>query len=476
MDSTIAGTQQKALAINRDPLSYGTFAEIGAGQEVARWFFHVGGAAGTVAKTISAYDMKVSTGLYGTTSRYVSRQRLEAMLDYEYAQLVERLGPSRAEQTNFFVFADTVATGGFQHPETGRGWVGVRFQTQPRADTSKVIIHVHLSDPTAAQQQEALGVLGVNLLFGALQQSHEPENLIGALLDDLSRNRVEIDMIKFSGPAFATVDNRLMSLQLVEQGLTEAAMFTAAGEVVQPSEVLYKKPILVERGSFRPPTKLTLDLLSRAKEQFAAEPDVRGEEPVVLAEMTLRNLLSGNEVDHEDFLARADLLGALGIDALISRFQPYYQLSDYLAAYTNRLIGLAVGLPSVRQMADEKFYTDLPGGVLESMGRLFKRSVKMYVYPTLDPESGEIRTVDTASIPPPWHHMRALLREIGRIEPIRRFEESYLGIHTPEVLALIQRGDRSWESLVPAQVAAMIKTKEIFGHQTGSKGHTLAEA
>jgi hypothetical protein len=206
-----------------------------------------------------------------------------------------------------------------------------------------------------------------------------------------------------------------------------------------------------------------LDLLERAREEFAIEPGVRGEEPVVLAEMTLRNLLSENEVDHEDFLARADLLGALGIDALISRFQPYYQLADYLAGYTDRPIGLAVGLPSVRQMADEKFYTDLPGGVLESMGRLFKRSVKMYVYPTLDPESGELRTVDTASIPPPWHHMRALLREIGRIEPIRRFEQSYLAIRTADVLARVQRGDPSWESLVPAPVAAMIKAKKLFG-------------
>jgi len=465
MNSTIAGTQQKALAINRDPLSYGTFAEIGAGQEVARWFFHVGGAAATVAKTISAYDMKVSTGLYGTTSRYVSRQRLEAMLDYEYAQLVERLGPSRAEQTNFFVFADTVATGGFQQPGTGRGWVGVRFQTQPRADTSEVIIHVDLSDPTAAQQQEALGVLGVNLLFGALQQSHEPETLIGALLDDLSRNRVEIDMIKLSGPAFTTVDNRLMSLQLVEQGLTEAAMFTADGEVVQPSDVLYKKPILVVRGSFRPPTKLTKDLLERAREQFLKEPGVRGEQPVVLAEMTLRNLLSGKEVDHADFLARTDILGTLSVDVLISRFQPYYQVADYLSRYTDRLIGLAVGLPSVKQMAEEKFYTDLPGGVLESMGRLFKRSVKMYVYPTRDPQSGEIRSVDNVPLDPPWHHMRDLLIEIGRIEPIRDFNESYTSIHTTDVLARIKRGDVSWQELVPPTVAEMIKAKNLFGFQ-----------
>ena len=358
-----------------------------------------------------------------------------------------------------------MATGGFQQPGTGRGWVGVRFQTQPRADTSEVIIHVHLSDPTAAQQQEALGVLGVNLLFGALQQSHEPETLIGALLDDLSRSRVEIDMIKLSGPAFTTVDNRLMSLQLVEQGLTEAAMFTADGEVVQPSDVLYKKPILVVRGSFRPPTKLTKDLLERAREQFLKEPGVRGEQPVVLAEMTLRNLLSGQEVDHADFLARTDILGTLSVDVLISRFQPYYQVADYLSRYTDRLIGLAVGLPSVKQMAEEKFYTDLPGGVLESMGRLFKRSVKMYVYPTRDPQSGEIRSVDNVPLDPPWHHMRDLLIEIGRIEPIRDFNESYTSIHTTDVLARIQRGDVSWQELVPPTVAEMIKAKNLFGFQ-----------
>jgi hypothetical protein len=258
-----------------------------------------------------------------------------------------------------------------------------------------------------------------------------------------------------------------MSLQLVEQGLTDAAMFTATDEVVQPSEVLHKKVILVERGSFRPPTKLTLDLLDRAREQFLQEPEVQGRQPVVLAEMTLRNLLSGNEIDHTDFLARADILGALGIDVLISRFQPYYQLADYLAEYTDQLIGLAVGLPTVRQMAEERYYTELPGGVLESIGRLFKRSVKMYVYPTLDPASRAVRTVETASIQPPWHHMRDLLLEIGRIEPIRHFNESYLSIQTPDVSERIQRGDPSWVSLVLTSVAKMIKTKRLFGWQAG---------
>jgi hypothetical protein len=285
-------------------------------------------------------------------------------------------------------------------------------------------------------------------------------------MDGLSREHIEIDMIKLSGPAFAGVDNRLMSLQLVEHGLTDAAMFTANGQVVQPSEILYKRPILVERGSFRPATNLTLDLLDRAREQFLQEPGVVGQKPVVLAEMTLRTLTVGPDAGHPDFLARADILGALGYDVLISRFEPYHQLAEYLARYTDGLIGLAVGLPSIRDIADEKYYTDLPGGVLESAGRLFKRSVKMYVYPTRDPVSGLIQTLEQADIPAPWHHLNKMLIEIGRVVPIRSYDESYLSIRTPDVLAKIKQGDPAWESLTPAVVVEMIKAKHLFGWQT----------
>jgi hypothetical protein len=326
-----------------------------------------------------------------------------------------------------------------------------------------VIVHAHLRDRAAARQQEALGVLGVNLIHGAFYLWKAPADLIAALPDELSRERVEIDMIKFSGPAFPGIDNRLMSLQLVERGLTDAAMFTAGGEVVQPSEVLHKKPILVERGSFRPATKLTLDLLDRAREQFLREPGVRGQQPVVLAEMTLRSLNPEPDVGHADFLARADILRALGFDVLISRFEPYYQLADYLSGYTDGLIGLAVGLPAIRQIIDDKYYTDLFGGLLESTGRLFKRSVKGYVYPTRDPVTGRVESLDTDVPPPPLHHLRALLREIGRIEPIRGYDESYLSIRTPDVLARIQRGDPSWEQMVPAAVAEIIKAENLFG-------------
>jgi hypothetical protein len=466
MNDTASNTRQKALALNLEATTYGTFAEIGAGQEVARWFFSVGGAAGTVAKTISAYDMAVSTGLYGPTQRYVSRQRLEAMLEQEFAQLLERLASERGDSKRFFVFADTAATRSFGKPENGRGWLGIRFQAEPRHDPSEIIVHAHLSDSTAARQQEALGILGVNLVHGAFHRRNPVEDLVAALMDGLSRDHVEIDMIKLSGPAFSGVDNRLMSLQLVEQGLTDAAMFTADGQVVQPSEILYKQPLLVERGSFRPATNLTLDLLERAREQFLEESEVRGETPVVLAEMTLRTFTANPDADHPDFLARADILGALGYDVLISRFEPFYELAEYLARYTQGLIGLAVGLPSIREIADEKYYKDLPGGVLESAGRLFKRSVKMYVYPTRDPVSGLIQTLEQADIPAPWHHLNKLLLEIGRVVPIRSYDESYLSIHTPDVLDKIQQGDPAWESMVPAVVVEMIKAKHLFGWQT----------
>jgi hypothetical protein len=471
MDTAALTTRQKALALNLDATKYGTFAEIGGGQEVSRWFFSVGGAAGTVAKTISAYDMAVSDGLYGPATRYVSRQRLEAMLEQEFAQLEERLREKQGDKRCFFVFADTVATRSFQKSGNGRGWLGLRFQARPHEAPSQIIIHAHLLDTDAAREQEALGILGVNLIHAAFFRHDDRAANVAALIDELSRERVEIDMIKVSGPAFPNVDNRLTSLQLVEQGLTDAAMFTANGEVVQPSEVLYKKPILVERGSFRPATKLTLDLLERALAQFLDEPSVRGQKPVVLAEMTLRSLSPEPDPAHEDFLARADILRALGFDVLISRFEPYYQLAEYLAGYTDGLIGLAVGLPAMRQVADEKYYTDLPGGVIESVGRLFKRSVKMYVYPTRDPVTGQVQTLENVHMPAPWHHMHNLLVELGKAVPIRSYNESYLSIRTPDVLARIAADDPTWETMVPPAVAEIIKAKQLFRPQNAQRRH-----
>lgn len=452
MNAPTLNTRQKTLALNLEAKTYGVLAEIGGGQEVSRWFFSVGGAAGTVAKTISAYDMAISDGIYGPAKRYVSRERLSAMLEHEFVQLTNQLYEERGDGKCFFAFANTVATRRFRSPEHGRGWIGIRFQSRPHEEPSEITLHAHLLDSLAEREQEALGVLGVNLIYGAFFLHHVPQELIAGLMDDLSRECVEIDMIKFSGPAFSRVDNRLMSLQLVELGFTDAAMFRADGEVVQPSEVLYKKPILVERGSFRPVTLITLDLLERAREAFVTEPGIEGQKPVVLAEMTLRNLIRGPEVGHRDFLARADILGALGFNVLVSRFEQDYQVAEYLAAYTDKLIGFAVGLPKVRELVQETFYTGLSGGVLEAIGRQFKRSVKAYVYPARDPHSGRIQTIDDMDLPAPWQHLHHLLRELGRVQPTRSFNEAWLSL----------QNDARWELMVPSTVAQLIRAKALF--------------
>jgi len=371
-------TNRKALQINLDAQKYGTFAEIGAGQEVARRFFLVGGAAGTIAKTMSAYDMTFSDAIYGPADRYVSRVRLNTMLDHEYSLLVERLDKKLGSERTFFVFADTVAARSFKQHNESHGWLGVRFQTQPRGEPSQIIIHVRMLDEANADQQEALGVIGVNLLYGAFYQS-QPDRVISSLQENLAPGRMQIDLVKFSGPGFADIDNRLMNLQLVSQGLTDAVMFTADGEMVQASEILHKKAILIERGSFRPVTYATNDMLEGARRQFLKQTGCSEKELVVLMEMTLENLLSEGQLNHADFLQRVDILGALGRTVLISKFGEYYRLAGYLSRYTNKMIGLVMGVPSLHEIFDEKYYLNLEGGILEALGRMFKHGLEEYM-------------------------------------------------------------------------------------------------
>ena len=467
MDQDHPDTHQKALSINIDANRYGTFAEIGAGQEVARWFFRVGGAAGTVAKTMSAYDMAVSDAVYGPVKRYVSRERLQSMLDHEWGLLLERLDKTRGENTTFFVFADTVAAKSYSRKEEGHGWLGIRFQTIPRCPPMDIIIHARMWDQDNARQQEALGIIGVNLIHAAFNHHHEPEALITSLMDDLTRDRMEVDMIKFSGPAFAGIDNRLMSLQLVQQRLTNAAMFNPDGEVIEPAELLYHQPVLIERGSFRPMTNVTLDMLDRSLDQMRQEPDPKGQEPVVLMEMTLRNLLSLNEkVEHEDFLARADMLGALGKTVMISNYSRFHNVTTYLRRYTHNRVVMALGVPTLVQLFDEKYYSDIEGGLLEALGRLFQGLVKLYIYPWKNNRTGELVVAEHFKLPTHLRHLYAHLRDNHFIESIREFSESDLSILPRDVLALIEKGDPQWEKMVPKQVIPIIKDRKLFGYRT----------
>lgn len=459
-------THQKALKINLDPRWYGSFAEIGAGQEVVRWFFRVGGAAGTVAKSMSAYDMTVSDAIYGSGDRYVSQSRCQAMLDREFGLNVERLGTQRGDTTAFFAFADTVVARSFQGGNECHGWMGLKFQSRPHDEPSQIMIHVRMLDAEASLQQEALGIVGVNLLYGGFFLHHEPEILVESLLDKLTTGRMEIDMIKFEGIEFRAVDNRLMALKLVQLGLSGAAMFGASGEVLQPSDVLYKKAVLVERGSFRPPTRVNFDMLECALQKFTSDSSVADKEVLPIFELTMRNLLAGGmDVDRRDFLARADLLGACGMTVLISDYFEYYRLAAYLSWRTKERIGIVMGVPSLVELFEEKYYTSLPGGILESFGRLFKHDLKLYIYPLLDGVSGKIITKDSMKVAPELEKLYGYLADRGSFVDLDNFNPEVLGIFSRDVLSNIANGEPSWESGVPKEVAELIKARRFFGYK-----------
>ena len=457
----------KALRINLDKRRYGTFAEIGAGQEVVRWFFRVGGAAGTVAKSMSAYDMTVSDAIYGKAERYVCRPRLEAMLEHEHRLNLDRLVESRGDTTAFFAFADTVSARNYHGTNECHGWMGVRFQSRPHDRDSQIVIHVRMLDGDNALQQEALGIVGVNLLYGAFYFDEDPELLIESLLDGLTTHRIAIDMIELSGIAFREVDNRLMSMKLVQLGLSGAAMFDPSGAVLQPSEVLYKKNVLVERGSFRPVCHVNMDMLRSARENFERDlalPASTGD-VVELMELTMRNLREeGGEVDRTDFLARADMLAASGKTVLISDYFEYYRLAAYLSQYTNQRIAITMGASSLRDLFDEKYYAALEGGILESFGRLFKNELRLYIYPLLDQATGKLVTVDNLEVAPHLHKLYGYLVDSGSIKQLENVNRDYLHIFSRDALRKIRAGDASWESMVPPQVAEVIKTRRFLGY------------
>lgn len=500
-ENKLLTTNRKALTINLDGTRYGTIAEIGAGQEVARIFFQAGGASGAIAKTMSAYDMTFSDAIYGKAPRYVSRERLETMLQHEYELLRARLAEKRGERTRFFVFADTVATKGKSNPE-GHGWLGVRFQLNPGEEPNDLIIHVRTLDRRHVQQQEALGIVGINLIYGAFYEHAEPEKFIEHLVDNLGSDRVEVDMLRFSGPAFRHVDNRLLSLCLVKYGLTNAVMFSPAGDVLQPSEVIYNRPVLVERGSFRPVTHVNVDMLNCATAQFLQEPMVKGKDVVVLMEITMNNLLAGGALDERDFLSRVDMLGHIGFTVLISNYSEFYRLVAYFRRYTKEMIGVALGINNLLEIFNEKYYDNLEGGILESMGRMFRHAVKLYCYPmrqaaydayqregTVSPGSipaagspgpvpGErpaapgagptfaANAVITARSLQVADHLRNLyahLLENHYIDCITGYNEDHLSIFSRDVLQRMKQGDPSWETMVPRKVVEIIKERHLFG-------------
>jgi len=459
-------THSKALKINLDPRWYGTFAEIGAGQEVVRWFFRVGGAAGTVAKSMSAYDMQVSDAIYGHADRYVSRGRLQAMLDREFDLDVERLGQQRGDDTSFFAFADTVVARSYRGTAECHGWMGIKFQSRANDQPSQALMHVRMLDEEASAQQETLGIVGVNLCYGAFFLSHVPEELVESLLDNLTTRRIEIDMLEFSGIEFRNVDNRIMALKLVQVGLSGAAMFGPNREVLQPSDVLHNKAVLVERGSFRPVTYVNLDMFQSALVKFKQEPAIADKPILGLMELTMRNLLAGGtEVDRRDFLARAEVLAACGMTVLVSDYFEYYRLAAYLSSRTRERISIVLGVPSIFELFDEKYYSDLPGGILENFGRLLKNDLKIYVYPLQRSPGDELQTIHTVKVKDDLQPLYDYLIRRGSFVQLDNYNPNYLSIFSRDVLKRIAADDESWDEMVPPQVADIIRTRGFFAYK-----------
>ncbi|OCK42805.1 nicotinate-nucleotide adenylyltransferase [Tenacibaculum soleae] len=463
--STVPTTNSKALKINLNAHIYGTFAEIGAGQETVRNFFRAGGASGTIAKAMSAYDKDFSDAIYGVESdnRYVTEKRLKKMLRHEMDLIEERLDRQKHPEKLFFSYANTVATINFSKKFKGHGWVGIRFQLDPLEDYNEIILHLRFKETDARQQQETLGVLGVNLVYGAYYLNDNPKELLKSFYDNIDSDRLEIDMINFSGPRFMYVDNRLMSLQLVKNGMTNAVMFGPDGNNLLPAQVLYKKNILALRGSYRPVTKVNMDMFERSKQLFLAEKKVNPEKTQVIFEITLSNLRAEGEINERDFLDRAELLCALGQNVMITNYQEYFKLVDYFSEFTKERMALAMGVNNLIQIFDEKYYRDLSGGILEAFGKLFYKDLKVYMYPYKDEEKGEYITSENLKVHPRMKELYKFFKNNGRLIDIKNFDQESLHIFSRKVLKMIKNNEEGWENMLPEGVSETIKEKRLFG-------------
>ncbi len=481
MEAESLTVERKALRINLDPAKYGTFAEIGAGQEVGRNFFQAGGAAGTVAKTISAYDMKFSDSIYGEAGRYVSRQRLVQMLKHEFDLLDERLSDARGNDSTFFAFANTVAALNYSKTNECHGWMGIRLQLEPMGKPHDIILHVRMLDRDNRLQQDAIGRLGVNIVYGAFHLRHQPGKLIASLLDEIGSDRIEVDMIEFNGPDFDKFDNRILCLELIRNGLTHAVMFNEEGFVVQAAEMLYKQACLIERGSFRPLTRVNIDMLEKARAQFIGRKDVDESKLKVFMELTLGALNDDGEIDHNDFIARIEVINACGYGVLVTNYLEYYRLSAFLRRLVREPIGLVLGLNNLADIFKEQYYEDLDGGILEALGVLFKENLRIYGYP-IELETFEIYskqmgrgdnvevvadedgliTINNLVVSENLRNLYKYIRENGFLETIENYDRENMKLFSRDVFQKVCKRQQGWKDFLPQAVAKMIETKGLW--------------
>ncbi|MEN8186778.1 MAG: TonB-dependent receptor [Bacteroidota bacterium] len=459
--------KQKALRINLNSHIYGTFAEIGAGQETVRHFFRAGGASGTIAKAMSAYDKDFSDAIYGEESdtRYVTESRLRKMITYEMSLIEDRLSRDKHPDKVFFSYANTVTTIDFAKKFKGHGWVGLKFQLDPLEGYNEIVLHIRFKQTDSKLQQETLGMLGVNLIYGAFYMNDSPKELLRSFYDNIEKDTIEIDMVDFSGPRFAYVDNRLMSLHLLKNDMTDAVMFGPDGKTLLPAHELYKKNILALRGSYRPVTKVNMEIYEEAKKLFLAENRVTEKNTETIFEITLANLRSeGGEINERDFLDRAELLCSLGQTVMITNFQEYYKLVDYFSEFTKKRMGLAMGVYNLIQIFDERYYRDLSGGILEAFGKLFYKDLKVYLYPLKDLETGEITDSENLRVHPRMKELYKYFKFNGRIIDIKNYDPKILGIFSRNVYKMIAHAEKGWEDMLPEGVAKLIKDQRLFGY------------
>jgi hypothetical protein len=469
MDKKVStrSTLNKALRINLDEKKYGTIVEIGAGQEVARQFFLAGAAAGTIAKTMSAYDMKFSDAIYGVQEdrRYVSKARVKAMMQQEFDLVVDRVGDIRSKSSRYFSYAATVAAKSFNRNNECHAWCGVRVQMYPGAKPSTITIHVRMHDKNAEAQQLALGDLGVNLIYGAYYYFEDPKNIIDSLTDNIDKGRVEIDAIEFEGPYFEDIDNRAINLHLIRSWKTRAIMFKPDGSVAVPADMLYKKNVLTIRGSFRPVTNLNVDMIEQGKKSFMTLEGVKPENTIAIAEISL-NDASGHDakVPEADTIARVQLLNSLGYNVMISDYTRYFSLRAYFRQYTKLQIGIVVGMINIKQIFDEDSYRGVEGGILEGFGKLFPDHTRLFVYPELN-EHGELNEFTKVTVP---EHLRFLyqhLLENGFISGIDCSDLQLFKIYSREILQQLANGPGAWEQQLPEGIAEQIKQHKFFGYR-----------
>jgi hypothetical protein len=466
-------TMQKAFKFNMDRDKYGTIAEIGAGQEVSRAFFVAGGAAGTVAKTISAYDMSFSDAIYGAeeSSRYVTESRLKKMLDKEFHQVVEHVGKTRPKTSTYFAFADTVTAKSYSQRGECHGWLGIKLQLAPNSEPSQINLHVRMLDDSNLLQQEAIGVLGVNLIYGAHYHYKNPKKLIASLGDNLNRKRLEIDMIRFFGPEFEHVDNRLMALKLVEMELSDAVVFNADREtLIHPSELFYKRDIALSRGLFQPVTNVTQDIFSSSMEIFRQMPGVDTEMAMQVAEISVADLRYHEQLDMKDILQRVDCLNTLGYPVVVSNFLRHFRVRDYLSRYTTGQVAFILGIPNLTTLFNEDFYEGHKGGLLGAFASLFDLDTHLIVYPMRTSENPDTMiTGESFKAPEHLKYFYKFLLANNKIISIEKYDDSIMHIWPDDVLRRIKQNSGDWEKDVPEIIAREIIEEKLFEFDTVAK-------